>query len=75
MTLCYYCAACSPVLLPSRVVQALNLNVHTLGLQISPRQGSASNIFIRIFFFFFTVFDLSLTSDLIFQIPMLVPKV
>ncbi len=73
MTLCYYCAACSPVLLPSRVVQALNLNVHTLGLQIPPRQGSASNIFIRIFFFI--VFDLSLTSDLIFQIPMLVPKV
>ncbi|TYI13779.1 hypothetical protein ES332_A08G081200v1, partial [Gossypium tomentosum] len=29
--------ACSPVLLPSRVVQALNLNVHELGLQISPR--------------------------------------
>ncbi|KAK4558411.1 hypothetical protein RGQ29_007952 [Quercus rubra] len=32
-------SACSPVLLPSRVVQALNLNVHALGLQISPRQG------------------------------------
>ncbi|PQQ16870.1 uncharacterized protein Pyn_08865 [Prunus yedoensis var. nudiflora] len=30
--------ACAPVLLPSRVVQALNLNVHALGLQISPRQ-------------------------------------
>ncbi|XWS76417.1 hypothetical protein CRYUN_Cryun01aG0174400 [Craigia yunnanensis] len=29
--------ACSPVLLPSRVVQALKLNVHELGLQISPR--------------------------------------
>ncbi|XVF21784.1 hypothetical protein REPUB_Repub12eG0120000 [Reevesia pubescens] len=28
---------CSPVLLPSRVVQALNLNVHELGLQMSPR--------------------------------------
>ncbi|KAH7863848.1 hypothetical protein Vadar_022648 [Vaccinium darrowii] len=28
--------ACSPVLLPSRVVQALNLNVHELGLQIKP---------------------------------------
>ncbi|XWS36290.1 hypothetical protein CRYUN_Cryun20dG0073000 [Craigia yunnanensis] len=31
--------ACSPVLLPSRVVQALNFNVHELGLQISPRRG------------------------------------
>ncbi|KAM1057943.1 hypothetical protein COP1_031251 [Malus domestica] len=30
--------ACAPVLLPSRVVQALNLNVHALGLQVSPRQ-------------------------------------
>ncbi|THG07879.1 hypothetical protein TEA_009576 [Camellia sinensis var. sinensis] len=30
---------CSPVLLPSRVVQALNLNVHELGLQIKPPQG------------------------------------
>ncbi|KAF8006513.1 hypothetical protein BT93_K0722 [Corymbia citriodora subsp. variegata] len=29
--------ACAPVLLPSRVVQALNLNVQSLGLQISPR--------------------------------------
>ncbi|XP_010556785.1 PREDICTED: uncharacterized protein LOC104825998 isoform X3 [Tarenaya hassleriana] len=29
--------ACAPVLLPSRVVQALNLNVHSLGLQVSPR--------------------------------------
>ncbi|XP_057438777.1 uncharacterized protein LOC130730719 isoform X2 [Lotus japonicus] len=28
--------ACAPVLLPARVVQALNLKVHTLGLQISP---------------------------------------
>ncbi|XP_019059625.1 PREDICTED: uncharacterized protein LOC104825998 isoform X2 [Tarenaya hassleriana] len=26
--------ACAPVLLPSRVVQALNLNVHSLGLQM-----------------------------------------
>ena len=34
--------ACSPVLLPSRVVQALNLNVHALGLQISPRQDAKS---------------------------------
>ncbi|KAL5561664.1 hypothetical protein UlMin_031411 [Ulmus minor] len=29
--------ACAPVLLPSRVVQALNLNVQALGLQISPK--------------------------------------
>ncbi|XP_028762214.1 uncharacterized protein LOC114720706 [Neltuma alba] len=29
---------CAPVLLPNRVIRALNLNVHTLGLQISPRQ-------------------------------------
>ncbi|KAH7577528.1 hypothetical protein ACOSP7_001542 [Xanthoceras sorbifolium] len=35
--------ACSPVLLPSRVVQALNLDVHTIGLQISPRQDSKTN--------------------------------
>ncbi|GAV89496.1 hypothetical protein CFOL_v3_32910 [Cephalotus follicularis] len=35
--------ACSPVLLPSRVVQALNLNVHALGLQISPRQDAKIN--------------------------------
>lgn len=32
-------AACSPVLLPGRVVQALNLNVHALGLQVSPHKG------------------------------------
>ncbi|KAJ7942531.1 Phosphoglycerate mutase [Quillaja saponaria] len=32
--------ACAPVLLPARVVQALNLNVHALGLQISPRLDS-----------------------------------
>ncbi|RVX20686.1 hypothetical protein CK203_002695 [Vitis vinifera] len=31
-------AACSPVLLPSRVVHALNLNVHALGLQVSPQK-------------------------------------
>ncbi|KAM7259150.1 hypothetical protein ACFE04_014891 [Oxalis oulophora] len=30
--------ACSPVLIPARVVQALNLNVHALGLQVSPSQ-------------------------------------
>ncbi|XP_027353183.1 uncharacterized protein LOC113863707 [Abrus precatorius] len=30
--------ACAPVLLPARVVQALNLKVHQLGLQISPPQ-------------------------------------
>lgn len=35
--------ACSPVLLPSRVVQALNLNVQALGLQISPRQDQKPN--------------------------------
>ncbi|XP_045817520.1 uncharacterized protein LOC123910455 [Trifolium pratense] len=28
--------ACAPVLLPARVVQALNINVHALGVQISP---------------------------------------
>ncbi|KAI8574540.1 hypothetical protein RHMOL_Rhmol01G0362900 [Rhododendron molle] len=32
--------ACSPVLLPSRVVQALNLNVHELGLQIKPPKAT-----------------------------------
>ncbi|XP_019059624.1 PREDICTED: uncharacterized protein LOC104825998 isoform X1 [Tarenaya hassleriana] len=46
--------ACAPVLLPSRVVQALNLNVHSLGLQVSPRPGpfsyrfSQSNLYVRI---------------------------
>ncbi|KAM3687430.1 hypothetical protein ACJW31_10G075200 [Castanea mollissima] len=30
--------ACSLILLPSRVVQALNLNVHALGLPVSPQQ-------------------------------------
>lgn len=30
-------AACAPVLLPDRVIQALNLNVHALGLHISPK--------------------------------------
>ncbi|KAJ4727487.1 Phosphoglycerate mutase [Melia azedarach] len=35
--------ACAPVLLPSRVVQALNLNVHEIGLQISPRKDSKTN--------------------------------
>ncbi|OMP05026.1 SecY/SEC61-alpha family [Corchorus olitorius] len=35
--------ACSPVLLPSRVVQALNLNVRELGLQISPRRDPKNN--------------------------------
>ncbi|XVE77771.1 hypothetical protein DITRI_Ditri13aG0089800 [Diplodiscus trichospermus] len=34
---------CSTVLLPSRVVQALNLNVHELGLRIPPRRDSKSN--------------------------------
>ena len=32
-------AAYSPVLLPTRVVQALNLNVHNNGIHISPRSG------------------------------------
>ncbi|TKY62455.1 hypothetical protein E2542_SST12311 [Spatholobus suberectus] len=31
--------ACAPVLLPARVVQALNLKVHQLGLQISPSRA------------------------------------
>ncbi|KAJ6352434.1 hypothetical protein OIU76_001628 [Salix suchowensis] len=31
--------ACAPVLLPARVVQALNINVHEIGLHISRRQG------------------------------------
>ncbi|KAK8485755.1 hypothetical protein V6N11_037026 [Hibiscus sabdariffa] len=54
-------AACSPVLLPSRVVRALNLNVQELGLQISPRRGlplylqilffSVPKLLLRIFFF------------------------
>ncbi|XVF72421.1 hypothetical protein PTKIN_Ptkin12aG0120000 [Pterospermum kingtungense] len=35
--------ACSPVLLPRRVVQALNLNVHEIGLQISPRRDPKNN--------------------------------
>ncbi|XP_050204077.1 uncharacterized protein LOC126654074 [Mercurialis annua] len=35
--------ACSPVLLPARVVQALNLNVHEIGLQVSRRQDSKNN--------------------------------
>ncbi|XP_022760031.1 uncharacterized protein LOC111306424 [Durio zibethinus] len=35
--------ACSPVLLPFRVVQALNLNVHELGRQISPRRDLKNN--------------------------------
>ncbi|KAK4777218.1 hypothetical protein SAY86_005906 [Trapa natans] len=33
-----HACACAPVLLPTRVVQALNLNVHAVGHQISPRQ-------------------------------------
>ncbi|KDP21468.1 hypothetical protein JCGZ_21939 [Jatropha curcas] len=35
--------ACSPVLLPARVVQALNLNVHEIGLQISRRRDAKNN--------------------------------
>ncbi|EEF41716.1 uncharacterized protein LOC8272053 [Ricinus communis] len=33
--------ACSPVLLPARVVQALNLNIHETGLQISRRKDAS----------------------------------
>ncbi|KAL1225096.1 hypothetical protein V5N11_033512 [Cardamine amara subsp. amara] len=36
-------SACSPVLLPTRVVQALNLNVHNNGIHISPRQETREN--------------------------------
>jgi len=36
--------ACSPVLLPTRVVQALNLNIHNNGIHISPRPGSFPTI-------------------------------
>ncbi|KAI5589629.1 hypothetical protein BDE02_05G175300 [Populus trichocarpa] len=32
--------ACAPVLLPARVVQALNINVHEIGLHISRRQDA-----------------------------------
>lgn len=39
-------AACAPVILPARVVQALNLNVHALGVQVSPQQGLESNFLI-----------------------------
>ncbi|KAF5188595.1 hypothetical protein FRX31_021814 [Thalictrum thalictroides] len=37
--------ACSPVLLPSRVIQALNLNVHALGTQITtPRRHPENHL-------------------------------
>ncbi|RZC66267.1 hypothetical protein C5167_009946 [Papaver somniferum] len=36
--------ACSPVLLPAKVVQALNLNVHELGSQFAPRRDQSSNL-------------------------------
>ncbi|KAI3958863.1 hypothetical protein MKX01_023539 [Papaver californicum] len=36
--------ACSPVLLPARVVQALNLNVHELGSQFVPGRDQISNL-------------------------------
>ncbi|KAL8160648.1 hypothetical protein V2J09_002185 [Rumex salicifolius] len=36
--------ACSPVLLPSRVVHALNLNVHALGLQISCQRDEKTKL-------------------------------
>ncbi|QCD86885.1 hypothetical protein DEO72_LG3g1414 [Vigna unguiculata] len=35
--------ACAPVFLPARVVQALNLNVHALGVQVSPPQVQRYN--------------------------------
>ncbi|ESQ37961.1 hypothetical protein EUTSA_v10029004mg [Eutrema salsugineum] len=35
--------ACSPVLLPARVVQALNLNVHNNGIHICPRSEIREN--------------------------------
>ncbi|CAA0393340.1 unnamed protein product [Arabidopsis thaliana] len=35
--------ACSPVLLPTRVVQALNLNIHNNGIHISPRPEIREN--------------------------------
>ncbi|XP_047157063.1 uncharacterized protein LOC124827920 [Vigna umbellata] len=35
--------ACAPVILPARVVQALNLNVHALGVQVSPPQVQRYN--------------------------------
>ncbi|CAN1766043.1 hypothetical protein LINPERHAP1_LOCUS9809, partial [Linum perenne] len=34
---------CSPVLLPARVVQALNLNVNELGLQLTRRQSDSKH--------------------------------
>ncbi|CAN0830558.1 hypothetical protein LINGRAHAP2_LOCUS1443 [Linum grandiflorum] len=38
-------SGCSPVLLPARVVQALNLNVNELGnLQLTRRQSDAKNV-------------------------------
>ncbi|MCL7031880.1 hypothetical protein MKW94_013112 [Papaver nudicaule] len=36
--------ACSPVLLPARVVEALNLNVHELGSQFVPRRDQTNNL-------------------------------
>ncbi|KAI3831585.1 hypothetical protein MKX03_017433 [Papaver bracteatum] len=36
--------ACSPVLLPAKVVQALNLNVHELGSQFAPRRDQINNL-------------------------------
>ncbi|KAK6164681.1 hypothetical protein DH2020_001545 [Rehmannia glutinosa] len=35
--------AFSPVLLPSRVIQTLNLNVHELGREIKPQSGNLYN--------------------------------
>lgn len=58
----YSCfAACAPILLPARVVQALNLNVHALGVQISPPQGLKSiHVLILHLFFLFHTFIQSL---------------
>lgn len=51
-------SACSPVLLPSRVVQALNLNVHAIGLQISPRKGSQSSSLLHFIIFLVQLLEL-----------------
>lgn len=48
--------ACSPVLLPARVVQALNLNVHNNGIHISPRSGLFFRPLFSFLFFFRPLF-------------------
>lgn len=55
LTLIFF-PACSPVLLPSWVVQALNLNVHELGLQISPRRGLPLNLYVYIYIYIILIF-------------------